>query len=428
MIAWSETELAIQQAVRQFVDTEIRPVREELEFGELPPYDILRKLFKTFGIDVLASDALQAMLAKEAGRDAGDTDGSGESTGGSGGMLGASGQHGMAMLLVKEIARASLGTVAAMGVSLGLGVATIMSRGTLAQKQRWLPKLVTMEHVAAWALTEPGSGSDAFGAMRTTARRDGEGYRLNGQKTFITNGPYADVVVVYAKLDDPGTPPDKRQILTFVLDTGMAGFTQGKPLRKMGLHSSPTGELFFDDVYLEPDRLLGHAADGSGGESPAAEGAVGAGGKDSAKAGFVSERVGVAVMSLGVIEECLELCVRYAKERVQFGRPIGEYQLIQAKLAEMEIARINVQGMVFRAIEMLRKGQLPTLAEASAMKLYSSRTATDVAMEAIQLFGGNGYMAEYPLEQMARDAKSLMIYAGSNEIQTTHIAKGLLQD
>ncbi|MDT4920879.1 MAG: hypothetical protein QOI15_1781, partial [Pseudonocardiales bacterium] len=350
------------------------------------------------------------------------------STGGSGGMLGASGQHGMAMLLVKEIARASLGTVAAMGVSLGLGVATIMSRGTLAQKQRWLPKLVTMEHVAAWALTEPGSGSDAFGAMRTTARRDGEGYRLNGQKTFITNGPYADVVVVYAKLDDPGTPPDKRQILTFVLDTGMAGFTQGKPLRKMGLHSSPTGELFFDDVYLEPDRLLGHAADGSGGESPAAEGAVGAGGKDSAKAGFVSERVGVAVMSLGVIEECLELCVRYAKERVQFGRPIGEYQLIQAKLAEMEIARINVQGMVFRAIEMLRKGQLPTLAEASAMKLYSSRTATDVAMEAIQLFGGNGYMAEYPLEQMARDAKSLMIYAGSNEIQTTHIAKGLLQD
>ncbi|MDT4943062.1 MAG: hypothetical protein QOJ34_3151, partial [Pseudonocardiales bacterium] len=347
MIAWSETELAIQQAVRQFVDTEIRPVREELEFGELPPYDILRKLFKTFGIDVLASDALQAMLAKEAGRDAGNTDGSGESTGGSGGMLGASGQHGMAMLLVKEIARASLGTVAAMGVSLGLGVATIMSRGTLAQKQRWLPKLVTMEHVAAWALTEPGSGSDAFGAMRTTARRDGEGYRLNGQKTFITNGPYADVVVVYAKLDDPGTPPDKRQILTFVLDTGMAGFTQGKPLRKMGLHSSPTGELFFDDVYLEPDRLLGHAADGSGGESPAAEGAVGAGGKDSAKAGFVSERVGVAVMSLGVIEECLELCVRYAKERVQFGRPIGEYQLIQAKLAEMEIARINVQGMVF---------------------------------------------------------------------------------
>jgi alkylation response protein AidB-like acyl-CoA dehydrogenase len=132
-------------------------------------------------------------------------------------------------------------------------------------------------------------------------------------------------------------------------------------------------------------------------------------------------------MSLGIIEECLDQCTRYAKERVQFGRPIAEYQLIQLKLAQMEIARVNVQNMVFRMLEMAADGKRPTLAEASVMKLYSSQAATEVAMEAVQLFGGNGYMSEYAVEQLARDAKSLMIYAGSNEIQATHIARGVLE-
>jgi len=131
-------------------------------------------------------------------------------------------------------------------------------------------------------------------------------------------------------------------------------------------------------------------------------------------------------MALGIVERCMELSVKYAKERVQFGRPIADYQLIQLKLAKMEIARLNVQNMVFRTLEMSAAGKRPTLAEASAMKLYSSQTATEVAMDAVQLFGGNGYMSEYPVEQLARDAKSLMIYAGSNEIQATHIAKGVL--
>jgi alkylation response protein AidB-like acyl-CoA dehydrogenase len=178
----------------------------------------------------------------------------------------------------------------------------------------------------------------------------------------------------------------------------------------MGFHSSPTGELFFDNVRLDADRLL------AGGD-----------GRESAKSGFVAERTGVAAMSLGIIEECLDQCTRYAKERVQFGHPIADYQLVQLKLANMEIARVNVQNMVFRALEMAADGKQPTLAEASAMKLYSSQAATEVAMEAVQLFGGNGYMSEYPLEQLARDAKSLMIYAGSNEIQATHIAKGVLE-
>jgi alkylation response protein AidB-like acyl-CoA dehydrogenase len=325
-------------------------------------------------------------------------------------MLGGGMQAGMGVILVKEICRVCPGFVGAFGVSLGLGASTILARGTLAQKQRWVPPLVTLEKIAAWALTEPGSGSDAFGAMQTTARRDGDGYLLNGQKTFITNGPYADTIVVYAKLDDGTTPARDRQILTFVLDAGMPGLTQGKPFRKMGFHSSPTGELFFDNVRLDADRLL---ADGDG--------------RESAKSGFVAERTGVAAMSLGIIEECLDQCTRYAKERVQFGHPIADYQLVQLKLANMEIARVNVQNMVFRALEMAADGKQPTLAEASAMKLYSSQAATEVAMEAVQLFGGNGYMSEYPLEQLARDAKSLMIYAGSNEIQATHIAKGVLE-
>ena len=403
MYEWSEFELAIQEAIRQFVDAEIRPHREELEFGDLPPYEILRKLWKTFGIDIMAAESVEKLLARER---SGEGDNA-RPTGGTGGALG--GQAGMGVILIKELCRVSPGFVGAFGVSLGLTASTIMSRGTLAQKERWLPGLATLEKIGAWALTEPGSGSDAFGAMKTTVRRDGDGYVLNGQKTFITNGPYADVVVVYAKLDDGATDARDRPILAFVLDSGMPGFTQGKPFRKMGFHSSPTGELFFDDVRLGPDRLL-----------------EGADGRDSAKSGFVAERTGVAAMALGIIEECLDQCVRYAKERVQFGRPIADYQLVQLKLANMEIARVNVQNMVFRTLEMAKDGKQPTLAEASAMKVYASQAATEVAMEAVQLFGGNGYMSEYPVEQLARDAKSLMIYAGSNEVQVTHVARGLL--
>jgi acyl-CoA dehydrogenase len=416
--AWSEMELAIGQAVRQFVDAEIRPHRADFEFGDLAPYDTLRKLWKTFGVDVMASDSLAKLLTKERKRAeaeaAGEPVPAGEKKAG-GSLIGGGGQEGMGIILIKEICRVCPGFVGAFGVSLGLGASTILSRGTLAQKERWVPALATLEKIAAWALTEPDSGSDAFGAMKTTVRRDGDSYVLNGQKTFITNGPYADTIVVYAKLDDGSTAPRDRRILTFVLDAGMPGLTQGKPLPKMGFHSSPTGELFFEDVRLEKDRLLGETEEHEGGD-----------GRDSAKSGFVAERMGVAAMSLGIIEECLDQSVRYAKERVQFGRPIGDYQLIQLKLAKMEIARVNVQNMVFMGIEMMRDGKMPTLSEASAVKVYSSQTATEVAMDAVQLFGGNGYMSEYPVEQLARDAKSLMIYAGSNEVQVTHVAKGLL--
>lgn len=427
MYEWSETDLMIRDAVRAFIDKEIRPNLDALEGGEIPPYPIIRKLFAEFGIDAMARDGVEKLLARERAKASGEDDddnAAGTSdTGSRGGAF--EGQDALMAVVTSELAGVCMGLVSALGVSLGLGATTIMSRGTLAQKERWLPGIVTMEKVASWAITEPDSGSDAFGGMRTYVRRDGEDYILNGQKTFITNGPYADVMIVYAKLDEGGSDgsaggagaEDKRnrKVLTFVLDKGMDGLTQGAPFAKMGLHSSPTGELFFNDVRLGRDRLLGESEEGRGGD-----------GRESARSSFTAERTGVAIMALGIIEECRRLCIDYARERTLWGQEIGKFQLIQLKLAKMEIARINVQNMVFHSIERARAGKPLSLAEASAMKLYSSEAATEVAMEAVQLFGGNGYMAEYRVEQLARDAKSLMIYAGSNEIQVTHIAKGLL--
>ena len=330
---------------------------------------------------------------------------------------GDSAQAGMGFVVVSELCRVCMGVVTGMGVSLGLTVPTIAGRGTLAQQERWLPGLVTYEKVGAWAITEPDSGSDAFGGMKSYVVRDGDDYILNGQKTFITNGPDADVVVVYAKLDEGDPTVDKRdrKVLTFVLDRGMEGFVQSKPFRKMGIHSSRTGELFFNNVRLGSDRLLGETEDNEAGD-----------GRASARSNFSAERIAVAAMALGVIEECLKLCVDYARSRTLWGQEIGQFQLIQLKLASMEVARMNVRNMLFRVIEAAQTGTTISLAEASAIKWYCSQAATDVAMDAVQLFGGNGYMTEYRVEQLARDAKSLMIYAGSNEVQITHVARGLL--
>jgi hypothetical protein len=400
----------IRDAVRRFVDAEVVPQLEALEHGGLPPYDILRKLISTFGMDEIA----RARFRKQAAREMAGAEGEGEREEGAG-RPGARGDAAaMQLIPIIELCRHCPGLVTAMGVSMGLTAAAILSRGTPRQKERWALPLLTFEKIGAWAITEPGSGSDAFGSMKSTARRDGAGgYLLDGSKTFITNGPYADLIVFICKLDEAGVAPADRKVLAFVVEKGTPGLEQSRPLRKMGLHSSPTGELFLRGVRVGPEHLIGESEDAKQGRS-------------GARATFSMERAGVAAMALGIVERCLELSLRYARERVQFGRPIGEFQLIQEKLARMEVARMNLQNLVFRTIELSEAGLSPTFAEASAMKLYAARAAMEVSLEAVQIHGGNGYMAEYRVEQLCRDAKVLQIYAGTDEIQISAIARDLL--
>jgi hypothetical protein len=419
VIEWSEEQQMVRAAVRDFIEKELVPHHRELEHGDMPPYDILRKLFSTFGMDAMARDRFDRQLARDRSAAAGDGEAADERADEPANEpprdpAEAANAAAFQLIPIIELCRWSPGMVTAMGVSTGLTPAAILSKGTAAQKARWALPLLTMEKIGAWAITEPGSGSDAFGAMRSSARRDGDEFVLNGSKTFITNGPYADTIVFICKLDE-GNPPAERNVMSFILDAGMPGLEQSKPLEKMGMHSSPTGELFLTDVRVGRDRLIGETETLDGG------------GRSAAKATFLQERSGVAAMALGIISQCLDLSVAYAKDRVQFGHPIGEFQLIQDKLARMEVARLNVENLVFRVIEASAAGRGFTLAEASAMKLYAARAATEVALEAVQLFGGNGYMSEFQVEQLARDAKVLQIYGGTDEIQITHIAKDLLR-
>ncbi|KAA0236044.1 MAG: Acyl-CoA dehydrogenase [Acidimicrobiales bacterium] len=417
MYKWSDEQVMLREAVRRFIEAEIVPHVDELEHGDLAPYDLLRKFFSTFGMDFMARDRFKRAIEKEKAIASGElpaeasTEEAEAEAMPTGDIMRDPNAVAFTMIPIIELCRHCPGMVTAMGVSMGLTGAAVMSKGTTAQKERWGLDLLTLEKIGAWAITEPNSGSDAFGSMQSTARRDGDEYILNGSKTFITNGPYADTIVFICKLDE-GNPPAERKVLQFVLDKGMPGLEQSKPLRKMGLHSSPTGELFLSDVRVGKDRLLGGTED-----QPA---------REASKDTFSMERTGVAAMALGIVERCLELCVDYAKNRVQFGQPIGEFQLIQLKLAKMEVARMNLQNMVFRFIETTASGESLTLAEASAMKLYSAQAAVEVALEAVQLFGGNGYMAEFRVEQLARDAKVLQIYAGTDEIQVSQIARSLL--
>ena len=407
MIEWSEQHQQIRTMFQKWVQAEVVPRREAIEFGDEPPYELLRNMMKTFGVGQMALAQFQADLAKERAGDAPAEKPKART------KFNQMAADAMAMRCIPtlELSKYSPGLITALGVSIGLTANAIVRRGTLAQKERFVPDLLTLEKVGAWAITEPGSGSDAFGSMRATAARDGDEYVLNGQKTFITNGPYADTIIFICKLDD-GSPPERRKVVSFILDGDTPGLVRSRPLRKMGLHASPTGELFLDDVRVPRDRLIGET------EEVVSRGA--------AKATFTAERTGVVSMALGIVEQCLKLSTEYARTRVQFGRPIGEFQLIQLKLAKMEVARMNLTNLVFRLIELAGWGRQMELAEASACKLYSAQAAMECALEAVQLFGGNGYMAEYQVEQLCRDAKVLQIYGGTDEIQISQIARTLL--
>jgi alkylation response protein AidB-like acyl-CoA dehydrogenase len=404
MYDWTEEQQAIIAVVRRFVDEEIRPHLDDLEHNGVPPYEILRKMYVTFGLKEMAQENFARQLKRKISGD----DTTRESRGS---------DPAAQLISTIELCRVSPGLLTSLGVSTGLAAGTINKLGTAAQMERWSLDLMTLDKIGAWAITEPDSGSDALGGMRTSAKRDGDEYVINGQKTWITNGPYADTIVLYAKLDDgSGEEMRNRKVLTFVLDKGMPGLEQAKPMRKMGQHGSPTGEVFLSDVRVGRDRLLGESEETLGG------------GRQSAKDNFVAERAGVAAMSLGIIEECVKLSIDYAKHRRLWGTAIADFQLIQLKLAQMEVARINVRNMVFAHIERSAAGAVPTLAEASAMKLYAAQAACQVADDAIQIFGGNGYIAEYRVEQLSRDARVLRIYAGTDEMQVVAIARDLVRD
>ncbi len=407
MIEWSDTHLAIRDMFRRFVDSEVKPNIDAIEHSDTPPYAILRKMADTFGFAEMA----RAQFARELGKAEAPSDESPKRAASPEANVDAGNRLAMQMIPIIELCRYSPGMVTALGVSVGLTPRAILSRGTRAQKEKWALPLMTLEKVGAWAITEPGSGSDAFGSMKATARRDGDDYVLQGSKTFITNGPYADTIVFICKLDEGNDPAD-RKVVSFILDKGTKGLTQSKPLRKMGLHGSPTGELFLEDVRVGKERLIGESEDAYK--------------RTAAKETFTAERTGVAAMALGIVEQCLALSTEYAKTRVQFGKSIGEFQLIQLKLAKMEVARMNITNIVFRQIEMAERGKSMDLAEASACKLYAAQAAMETCLEAVQLFGGNGYMAEFRVEQLCRDAKVLQIYGGTDEIQISQIARSLL--
>jgi len=290
MIEWNEQQQMIRDVVRRFIEAEVVPNVEALEHGDLPPYDILRKLYSTFGMDELARARFAKQIEREKrGEAPKKRDEDGEGGGGEG--------AGMQLIPIIELCRHCPGMVTALGVSVGLTASAILGKGTTAQKERWALDILTLDKIGAWAITEPGSGSDAFGGMKATAKRTPDGgYLLNGNKTFITNGPYADTIVFICKLEEEGVDPRDRKMLHFVLDKGMPGLVQSKPMRKMGLHSSPTGELFLTDVKVGLDRLLGESEQKAVSE-----------GKAGAKATFQTERAGHYTNFQGVVSR-FEAC------------------------------------------------------------------------------------------------------------------------
>jgi alkylation response protein AidB-like acyl-CoA dehydrogenase len=382
--------------VRKWAEAKLAPRVDALEAGE-PPYELMRDLARTFGIPAMVKAAFDKLEQHAS-----------EGTGARPRVAGM-GDPALSAILGIELSRICPGFMLAMGATMGLAGGAIAAKGTLEQRKRWALPILTFEKIGAWGMTEPGAGSDAFRSMRTVA----VGYVLNGQKTFITNAPYADTIVVYAKIDrGDGTPIGDRPIQPFIVERTDAGLSTSKPMRKMGMHSSPTGEVFLADCYLPADRLLGGREEAVGRAS----------GKDV----FHSERTGTAPMCLGIIERCLEVATEYAKQRVTWGKPIAEYQLVQDKLARMFVARQNCRNLMFQQLELVAAGKSMTAAEASATKLYCARAATEVALDAVQVLGGNGYMQEYRVEMLARDAKLLQIGGGTDEIQIINIARHLL--
>ncbi len=311
------------------------------------------------------------------------------------------------VVAIEEISRGSAAVGLSYGAHSNLCVNQIRLNGTEGQKHRYLPKLVSGEHVGALAMSEPGAGSDVVG-MRLQARKHGDCYILNGSKMWITNGPDADTLVVYAKTD-----PDAKQrgITAFIIEKGMKGFSTSPKLDKMGMRGSNTCELVFDGCEVPVENMLGGLNCGV----------------NVLMSGLDYERAVLAGGPLGIMQACLDVVLPYMHDRVQFGQPIGEFQLMQGKIADMYVVMNAAKAYVYAVAKACDRGEV-TRKDASGAILYSAEKATAMALEAIQCLGGNGYINDYPTGRLLRDAKLYEIGAGTSEIRRMLIGRELYRE
>jgi len=308
---------------------------------------------------------------------------------------------------MEEISRASPSVGLSYGAHSNLCVNQISRNGTAEQKARYLPKLISGEHVGALAMSEPGSGSDVV-SMTTRAEKRGDRYVLDGRKMWITNGPDADVLVVYAKTDPAA---GSRGITAFLVEKGFAGFSTGRKLDKLGMRGSNTCELVFDGCEVPAENVLG---------------ALG-GGTRVLMSGLDYERVVLSAGPLGIMDACLDVVVPYLHERKQFGQPIGEFQIMQAKLADMYVGLNAARAYVYAVAAACDRGEAARK-DAAGCILYAAERATAMALETIQVLGGNGYTNDYPAGRLLRDAKLYEIGAGTSEIRRMLIGRELFAE
>jgi butyryl-CoA dehydrogenase len=374
----TEEQKLLQEIAYEIVRERIRPVRAELDEKEEFPWEIMKDLAQAdlFGIWIP------------------------EAYGGLGmGIL-------ENCLVVEQLARGCIGIATTFAAS-GLGAYPIILFGSEELKRKYLPPIARGEKLAAFALTEPGAGSDVS-AIRTRAVRVGDEYILNGTKQWITNGGEADIYSVFA-ITDPTKGP--RGASCFVVEKGDPGFSFGKKEQKLGIRASATRELIFNDCRIPKERLIGREGMGF----------------IIAMKTFDKSRPGIGALGVGLAQEALDISVEYARKRIQFGKPIVSFQVIQHKLADMATKIEAARALIYSAARYLdSKGDPPDASKIAAMcKIFASDVAVQVALEAVQILGGYGYMRDYPVEKLLRDSKILQIYEGTNEIQRNIIGQEL---
>lgn len=308
-----------------------------------------------------------------------------------------------ATIVMEEFGKACAGSTLSYLAHSILCVNNIQNNASIEQKEKYLPKLITGEHIGCMGMSEPEFGSDAVG-IQTKAKKDGDHYLINGTKMWITNAQYADVAYVYTR-----TGTERKNLSTFIVEKGTPGFSVGKPIHKMGMRSSPTGELVFENAKVKSSQLVGKEGDSI----------------YHMMKNLEIERITIAGISLGIAQACVDQSIKYSQERKQFGKHLGSFQMIQKMIAEMATETEMMRHFLYSVCREYDNGNKgPTIA--AQVKLQLPKMATKIALDAIQLHGGYGYSREFPVERMMRDNKLNEIGAGTNEVMIMIIAKNLL--